>query len=504
MFNKIKSNIEFRIFLPTVLFTSISALFMIFIPEYSKSVINAAFSFLTHDVGWIYLIAIFGLLLLSLWIAFSKFGQIKLGGINEPKQYSDFSWTAMIFAAGMSIAVVLLGFMEPINLLSVQLLDAKPFSDQAYEYSHMFAQFFQGPIAWGVYGPASVLVAYTLYVKHDDTLRLSSACSPVLKKQTNGFLGTVIDIIVLIGMIGGVSTSLGLGTPAVTSLIEYLTGIPQSTTLTLIVLIIWALIFGTSVFLGLDKGIKRLSDINLYILFVLVIIVLFNMPLRHFMYLECNSLAGIIDHFGELALGSDIFSNNYFTENWTVFYWAWWLAFMPMMALFGARVSKGRTIKQLILGELIYGGCGSLLVFGIFGAYSLYLQHNGIIDLVTINATLGREQALIAILKTLPFPTIITWMTLCLIFIFLATTIDSTAYTLASVCTTKLTGDQQPARWHRMTWAIILLLFALGLVLIGGLQTIQTASILLAFPLLFVVIIVIMSLKHNFKNHKFV
>lgn len=176
---------------------------------------------------------------------------------------------------------------------------------------------------------------------------------------------------------------------------------------------------------------------------------------------------------------------------------------MPMMALFGAKISKGRTIKQMILGELIYGGCGSLLVFGIFGAYSLYLQHEGIVDIVAINAALGREQALIAILQTLPFSKIICCMTLVLIFVFLSTTIDSTAYTLAAVCSRDLSGNAQPARFNRMIWALILLLFALGLVLIGGLQTVQTASILLAFPLLFVVGIIVLSLFKTFREHRF-
>ncbi len=503
MLAKIFKSIDLRIFIPSVVVMLAAALIMIFAPDTAKTVIDGAFSFLTHDIGWIYLIVVLVLMILSVAIAFSKYGKIVLGDKDETKQYSDFVWTAMIFTSGMSIAVVLLGFMEPINLLSTQLLDAEPMSDRAFEYAHMYAQFFQGPIAWGIYGPASALVGYSLYVKHDPVLRLSSACSPVLKNQTNRFWGVLIDVLIVIGMIGGVSTSLGLGTPAVTNLIEYLTGIPISLGMEITVLLIWAVIFGTSVYLGLDNGIKRLSNLNLYLLFALMIVVLFNMPPRHLLYLECNSLSLMIDHFFELSLGTDIFGDNSFAENWTVFYWAWWLAFMPMMALFGAKISKGRTIKQMILGELIYGGCGSLLVFGIFGAYSLYLQHEGIVDIVAINAALGREQALIAILQTLPFSKIICCMTLVLIFVFLSTTIDSTAYTLAAVCSRDLSGNAQPARFNRMIWALILLLFALGLVLIGGLQTVQTASILLAFPLLFVVGIIVLSLFKTFREHRF-
>lgn len=409
----------------------------------------------------------------------------------------------MVFAAGMSIAVVLLGFIEPINLLSVTPDTITPMSDEAFLWAHMCGQFFEGPVAWGVYGPASAAVAYTIYVKKIDVLRFSGACEPVLGKQTNGFWGTVIDILVMLGMIGGVSTSLGMGTPAVTAMITHMTGIPQGTMLTIGVLLVWALLFGTSVFMGLDEGIKRLSDINLYIMFVLMAIVFITGSISDFFYLELNSIGMMIDNFGDLMLGSGIFSSNTFTQDWTIFYWAWWLAFMPMIALFGARVSRGRTIREMILGELIYGGGGSLLVFGLFGSYSLYLQRNGIVDLVAINTEQGREQALIAILQTLPFANIILVMVLVLIFVFLATTIDSTAYTLASVCTPKLAGDEQPTRINRMIWALVLLLFSLSLVLIGGLETIQTASILLGFPLIFISVIIMMSVMKMFKSHKF-
>lgn len=497
------TNIESRIFIPSILLAMIAILVMLLAPDTATAVINSIFYFLTHDMGWMYLITILVLLAFSLWIAFSKYGSIKLGSETDPKQYSDWSWTAMIFAAGMSIAVVLLGFIEPINLLRTPPLDAVPLSEEAYPLAHMYAQFFEGPIAWGVYGPASAAVAYTLYVRHDNVLRFSNACAPVLGRQTNGTIGITIDVLIMLGMIGGVSTSLGMGTPAVTALIEHITGIPQSPLMTLFVLFVWAFIFGTSVFLGLDKGIKRLSDINLYLLFALMIVVFFSMPINEFFYMECNSIGLVIDNFGQLTLGSGVFNGNTFTEEWTTFYWAWWLAFMPMIALFGARISKGRTMRQMILGELLYGGGGSLLVFGLFGAYSLHLQHSGTLDLVSILETSGREQALIAILQTLPFSKILIVMVLVLIFIFLATTIDSTAYTLASVCTVHLTGDEQPARWNRMTWAVVLLFFSLGLILVGGLQTIQTAALLLAFPLIFITAIIMISVKKMFSSHKF-
>ncbi len=498
-----KSTIALPIFVPSLVFAAATIILMLVVPDKAKELIDFIFYFFTYELGWMYLIAILVLLVFSLWIAFSKYGNICLGKEGEKKEYSNWSWTAMMFAAGMSVAVVVMGFAEPLKLLTAEPLGAAPFSADAYQYSHMYPQFFYGPIAWSIYGPASVAVAYSMYIKRDTVLRMSGACRPVLGKQTNGFLGVSIDVLVMLGMIGGVSTSLGLGTPAVTALIEHMTGIPQSTAMTIIVLIIWAILFSTSVFLGLDKGIKRLSDLNLYLLFGLLLVVFFITPINDWLYTWLNSIALVVDNIGLLTLGSTVFAQGTFTQDWTVFYWAWWLGFMPMMALFGARISKGRTIRQLIFGEIVYGGGGSMLVFGLFGYYSLHLQKTGRVDLVSIVQNEGQEQALIAILETLPFSQIMLVLVLVLIFVFLATTLDSTAYTLACVCTKKLKADEHPSRFNRMTWAIVLLLFALGLVLIGGLQTVQTASILLGFPLIFISGVIMVAVLRFFKEHKF-
>lgn len=493
--------IQTSIFLPTVLFSALAIFCMLTIPKQTKRVVSSIFHFMTNDLGWLYLVSIFALLIFSVLVCCSPFGHIKLGEQEDKKEYSDWSWTAMMFAAGMGISVVLLGFTEPISLLLTPPLGAEPMSDLAFQYAHMYDQFAFGFLAWGTYGAASVAVAYNVYVKHDNVLRLSSACRPVLGKWTDGPLGTLIDVLAMLGMIGGISSSLGIGTPAVTTFIEYLTGIPQSFHMTCMVLMVWALIFGTSVFLGLDKGIKRLSDINLYLLFGLMAVVLLKSPVNDILNMEVHSIGMMIDHSGELMLGATPYETTRFTQNWTIFYWAWWLSFVPMMALFGARISRGRTVRQLILGEMVYGGGGSMLVFGLLGGYALHLQHSGTLNVAAVVTQQGRERAVIEILNTLPFPRLIVIMTLVLIFVFLATTIDSTAYTLASVCTAQLTGDEQPTRGNRVLWAAILLLFALGLVMVGGLETTQTASILLGFPMIFVCGIMMVSDLRVFREH---
>lgn len=500
---KSKHNIEPMIFVPSIILASLTIIVMLFFPTQAQTTIQQIFTFMTHEIGWMYLTIILVLLSFSLWIVFSKFGKIKLGEPNDKKEYSDWSWTAMMFAAGMSVSVVLLGFSEPISLLLSPPLGVEALSNEAFQVSHMYEQFVEGFIAWSVYGPASAAVAYTIFVKKDSALRLSHACYPVLGKHSNDNWGHLIDVLVMLGMIGGISTSLGMGTPAVTAFITYIFGIQESTMLTLGIMLIWALIFGASVFMGLDEGIKRLSDFNLYIMFGLALIVIIAAPMTEIIGMEFTSIGLIIDNLGALTLGIAPFGTDTFTQDWTIFYWAWWISFMPMMALFGARISKGRTIRQLVLGEILYGGGGAMVIFGLFGGYSLYLQSSDTVDLVSILETSGNNSVVLAILETLPFSNIIIFMVMVLIFVFLATTIDSTAYTLASVCSVKLDADEQPVRWSRMLWAVVLLLFSLALVLIGGLETIQTASIVLGFPLIFVSIIVLISVRRMAKEHDY-
>lgn len=496
------STLEFQIFLPAIILIGIATALMLCFPQESNMVMEQIFSFLTHQMGWSYLLMAAVLMGVSIWLICSKYGAIKLGEPGEGKEYSDWTWITMLFTTSFGISVILLGFMDPISLLATPPLRAEPFSEDAVQYAHMYTLFVNGPMAWAIYGPATAAVAYTIHVKKEPVHRLSSACSAVLKGKSGRWLGWVIDILVLLGMTCGVATSLGMGTPTVTSFIEYLTGIEESPMMTVVVLLIWAAIFGTSVYLGLEKGIKRLSDVNLHLLFLLMAAVLISIPLKDFMYLQLGSVGTIFDHLGELMLGFSTESSNVFVQNWTVFYWAWWFAFTPITALFGAKISRGRTLRELILGQLVYGGCGCMLVYGLFGGYSLYLQQSGRLDIVTQVATLGRERALISILETLPFGKLPVILVLCLIFVFLATTIDSTAYTLASASLGYIAPTAQPPRWTRMLWAGILLLFSLGLITIGGLKTAQTASIILGFPLMAVLILVLISLWKMLRSYE--
>lgn len=494
---KLFEKIEKKVFFPAVIILAVIIIPLYLAPEASNKIISSVFEFCTGRLGFLYLLAClvsFGFLI---WLTVSKHGNVKLGTAEDKPQYSNLSWIAMLFTAGVGTSIVILGFLEPIYYVSGPPFDLEPFSKPAYEYAHMYGQFHWGLSAWAFYNPAIIATAYMMFVRRKPGMRLSIACEPVLKKRSRGFLGNLIDMLVIFGIVGSISTSLGIGAPVLSVIIREVFGIPQSYdfVVRIVVLIIWVCIFGTSVYLGLDKGIQKLSNINVVLAFVFMAIVLFVGPTTDIFKMEVNSLGLYASDFVKMSTYTDPFGSGKFTQEWTVFYWGWWLAFMPMMGMFVGRISKGRTIRNVVCGQLIWGSLGCCVSFMIFGGYSLFLQETGRVDLASILQSEGQSAAIVAILQTLPMPKLMMIFLCIVCFVYLATTIDSCAYVLAGTTMKRLKGDEEPARWNRIFWAILFCLLSIGLMLIGGLEAVKTISVLTGLPLIAVLILLIISVK---------
>ena len=260
-------------------------------PERARKAVMYLFDICTDSFGWLYLTACIISFAFLIWLSLGRFGSVKLGGKDEKPQYSDISWIAMLFTAGVGTSIVILGFLEPIYYVSSPPFQIVPFSETAYEYAHMYGQFHWGFSAWAFYNPAIVAVAYMMYVKKKSSIRLSSACGILLNKHTDGWLGYCIDILVVFGVVDSISTSLGIGTPVLADVIRKVFGIPKDYELIvkMVVLTVWILIFGTSVYLGLDKGIQRLSNINIGMAFLFMLVVLLAGPTVDILKMEVNS-----------------------------------------------------------------------------------------------------------------------------------------------------------------------------------------------------------------------
>lgn len=463
---------------------------LIFFPESGAKVINIANNYMTGNFGVLYLIV--GLLAFAflLFVAFSKNGQIKLGNPNEGKEFGTFSWAAMLFAAGIGSSILYWGMIEWAYYYQGPPFGITPESNEAIEWASAYGIFHWGPIAWAIYTLPALPIAYFYYVRKKPVLKISEACRPVLGKLVDSPLGIIIDILFMFGLMGGAGTTLALGTPMIAEGVHDLTGIPVTLGLKAIIMLLCTAIFAVSAYSGLSKGIKVLSDINLWLaIFVLLFIFIFG-PTVFLSNTTFSSIGIIVDNFFKMATwlepfgGLAGFKETRFPETWTIFYWAWWVVYAPFVGLFVARISRGRTIRQMILGTMIYGTIGCLLFFGIMGNFGLYLQLTGAFDVISFMNEFGAPAAIIAILHHLPLANVMVAAFTVLAIVFLATTFDSSSYILAAVVQKQVKGE--PLRWNRLFWAFTLCLLPLVLMFVGDLEALQTASIVAGFPVIFI------------------
>jgi BCCT family betaine/carnitine transporter len=489
-----------RVFFPSLaVLTAIVAPMLLF-PEAGPAAVNAAFAFATGQFGWLYLIAGLGAVAFLIGLAVSRYGNVRLGGPDDAPEFTYFSWIAMIFCGGIGIAIVNWAWVEPIYYMQGPPFGVEPMSAKAAEWALTYGQFHWGITPWAIYCLPAIPIAYSMYVRKQPGVRLSVAAGGVLGKHVDGWGGVLLDSIVVFGVVGGVGTSLGLAVPLVSKLVGGQFGIEPSLGLDLAILAIWTAIFGASVWFGLSKGIKILSDINVILAILLLAVTFIVGPKLFILNGFINSFGQMSQNFIQMSMWTDPVVGSTFSKDWTVFYWAWWIAYAPMMGLFVARISRGRTIRELILAELVWGSLGCWVFFAIWGGYALNLQISGTLDVSTILSEGGIPATVQAILATMPFPGLATFVFIILCFIFLATTLDSAAYVLASVTSRKLSGYQEPKRSIRLTWALIMAAVGVVLIQLGGLKPVQTSTIVVALPLIPVLAILCVSLLRWLKE----
>jgi BCCT family betaine/carnitine transporter len=481
------------IFWPALIILLAAIIPMVLQPEASGNFLWGLLTLILNETTWFYLAGTLALMVFLAWLAFGKYGNVKLGGKNDEPEFSTLSYIAMMFCGGIGIGVMSLSIVEPIQIMNDPPFGMEPGSALAAEWGHAMAAFHWSWPAWGCFAIVGLAISYSAYVRKDKTLRVSTATRGCLGKYSTGRIGKMIDIFVIIGAAGGVATSLGVGVPVVSELFAALFSIERTLLLDIGVLVIWTLIFGTSVYRGLSKGIKVLSDINIYLGALFLFLVLMLGPTVYILSLSFNSLGLILSEPFRMSLGTDPNGLTGFPKNWTAFYWCWNIAYAPICGIFLAKISKGRRVKDVILAQCVAAPMGAFLLYGILGGYSMYLDLNGIVPVAQIIAESSREVAAVAVISNLPFPKIFLLMYTALCFIFLATLIDSVAYTIACVCTKDMEKEPEPARWHRIIWAVVLAAIAIALLLIGGTQPVMAASVITSVFIVPILIILTIS-----------
>src|SRR5699024_9206265 len=318
------------------------------------------------------------------WLVFGRFGSIKLGDPDDKPEFSNFSWFAMIFTAGIGGEIMYESIIEPLNFYNDPPFGVEPGTLGAAGWAIPYDFFHWGILAWAIYALPAIPMGYALHVKKAPHFRLSEACRPLLGKHTDGLLGKIVDIIMMLGLIGVVGTSIGLVAPMIARFFGEMFNMPVTMGLLVLVIILWTMIFGTSVFLGLDKGINRLSDFNIILVAAITIFVFLVAPKLFMLDNTIQSIGVMFDNFFNMSLNLGSINNETFPQDWTVFYWAWWIGYASLIGMFTARISKGRTIRQIILTQCLVGPVGTWVFFGIYGNYALNLQLSNIVSVDSI------------------------------------------------------------------------------------------------------------------------
>ncbi len=467
---------------------------LILFPDSAGGVIGKLFSFMTGELGFLYIWVGIGAVVFVLWLATSKYGKIKLGDLDDKPQFKTFSWAAMLFCAGVGSGVMYWGVIEWAYYYQSPPLGLPALSWQAAEWGGAYAIFHWGITAWSFYVLPAIPIAYIYHVKKKPVLKVSEVCRGVLGDKVDGPLGTVIDVLIMFGLLGAAGTTLGLATPMISAGITKISGIPESFTMNILVLLAVVGLFSLSAYSGLQKGIKRLSDVNVYLVLGLLGFIFVTGNPSFTIKMATSSFGIMVQNFVRMSTWMDPVLGSHFPEWWTVFYWAWWLVYAPFMGLFIAKISKGRSIRNVIMGTILYGTLGCALFFIVLGNHALHLEINNILPVTTILQEHGAPYAIIEVINSVPFGKFVVGLFCVGAIVFLATTFDSASYALAALTTKEIREDQDPARWNRLFWAFALAVLPMSLILIKGpLSILQTASVLAALPLVFILVIIAIS-----------
>lgn len=503
----INDSIDWYTFIGVIAMILAVTLPLLFFPEAGARWVAEVKTLVTQKLGVFYLGIGVVSVIFVIYIACSDIGNIKAGKPEDDIEFKTTSWAAMLFCAGIGASILYWGMIEWAYYYQSPPFGLEAASPDAIKWAATYGIFHWGPVAWAIYLVPAIPIAYFYHVRNKPILKVSQSLAPLLgDKIASSRWGRTIDIFFIFGMIGGGATTLGLASPMITNGLNQLFGLPINIWMQLIVLLLTTAIFAYSAFQGMKNGIQLLSNINFYLALVFLGFVLLVGPTGFMLNVGLESLGRSLSHSIEMMTNIGAFNQftdygfepSTFAQDWTVFYWAWWLVFAPTIGLFIARISKGRTIRQIVVGSIFFGSLGCAMYFIILGNYGLYLQLTNELDVVSILNDQSASAAIFAILQTLPMGTVVVAVFTVLAVIFTATTFDSISYILASVVQKEVDGE--PKRWNRLFWAFALCFMPAVLMFFGDLNTLQTASIFAGAPL---IIIMAMMMASIIKAAKF-
>lgn len=462
---------------------------LVLFPEAGKSTINGVFKWMTNTFDFAFLGIGLGALIFLVSLAASRHGNIKLSADkNAAPEFSKGAWGAMVFLAGIASGLILWGGTEWGYHYAWTPFGIAPKTPEMYTVAQGYGIFHWGPTAWALYCVPTIAISYIYYVRKKHIYKVSESCRGALGGLVDGPLGTVINYLFIFGVLGAAATSLGLGTPMISGALAEVLGLEAGIYMDLVVILICTAIFTVSSGLGLDQGIKNLSTFSTLISLSIVVYILVVGPTNFIVGLGMDSLGYAVENYIKMSTWTDSINKSGFPQAWTVFYWAWWVAYAPFMGMFVTRISRGRTIREVIVGMLTFGSAGCALFYIVLGGYGINLQITEVLAVSDLVNEKGVAPAIIEIFKTLPAGGLVLFAVAASGIVLLATTFDSAAYVMACATTKELDEGQEPERSNRLFWCFAIAVLPLTLLFLGGLKTMQTASVIVGLPVMLILV----------------
>jgi choline/glycine/proline betaine transport protein len=480
------------VFWPSVVIIGFLAGFAILFPDAAEQGIGAVQSGVIGAFGWYYVLLVAGFVGFALWMGFGRLGDITLGRDDEEPEFGIGSWFAMLFAAGMGIGLVFWGVAEPLSHFASPKPGVDGTATQVAQTAMAQTYVHWGIHAWAIYVVVGLGLAYAIHRK-GRPVSIRWALEPLLGDRVRGRLGDAIDVSAVVGTVFGVATSLGLGVLQIAAGLEQVGIAESSLGLQVLIILVVAGLAMVSVVSGLARGLRVLSNVNIGIAGVLLVSVLALGPTLFLLREFVQSIGVYLSTVVPMTFNVSAYAGaegEAWQAAWTTFYWGWWVSWAPFVGVFIARISRGRTVRQFVVGVLAVPTLVTFLWFSVLGGSALHRELFGAGGLVGEDGSVIPENALFDLLSGLPAGAVLSVLTIVLVALFFVTSSDSGSLVLAMLTQG---GDPQPTTWNRALWAALSGLLAIALLVAGGLVALQTAAILIALPFSVVMVLIAVS-----------
>ena len=470
----------------TILLSLVLSIFVLISPEYSSQVLKNIYNYLSNMFDGFFMYGSFALLIFLLVLALSKFGSFKVKLSNKPS-YSMFSWSSMLFAGGIGATLLYWSTVEWIEYYNILKNDSTLLDKDLMLYSRTYPLFHWGFSAWAIYCLPAVAFGIALTLKPDTNLTFSGILG-----AKNSFNKFILDVLFIGAIICGAGVGLGLSFPLISSVISKIFLIERTVTLDIFTIVICSFIFGMSAYVGVQKGIRRLSNINVVMVIIFLLIILLLGPSKYILSNSADSFVFLLKEYIPMSMttGTEI------SINWSVFYWAWWLALAPMIGTFIINVSNNKSLRQIIFGTIFIGSFGCIFSMMILSNLSISLFESGYINSPNIieNNLMSKEELVVKTISSLNYNYLLIAFSIILI-IFLCTTYDSATYVLASA--SMKNSSMESSKSLRVLFAILLVVQPTLLMYLNGVDSFKWIMVIFSIPLLFIYLMLIYSILKN-------